>query len=252
MNEDEMDGHILESLEDALEYRFRNRKLLENALRHSSFTHDNGGIKNNERLEFLGDSVIGLAVAHALYDAQPEWDEGDLTRALHALVEGRSLAVLARSIELGSAIKLGRTEHQSEGREKNSILADAMEAVIGAMYLDGGLRAITSFVGRVFSDALKADAPVVARDPKTELQERTMASQGEFPTYRALSDSEIEGDDDRFAVEVLLCGIALSSGIGRTKRAAEKQAAKSALVNWMDEAALDAQAKSPENDRVGA
>jgi len=242
----------LAAFEAGLGYCFRDRGLLEQALRHASRANEEPDLGSNERLEFLGDSVVGLVVAHRLYRAHASWEEGDLTRALHSLVDQRALAGLAGQLRLPGELELGRTEQHSGGASKSSIQANAMEAVIGAMYLDGGLSAITSFVGRVFSDALKADAPVVARDPKTELQERAMASRGEFPTYRALSDSEIEGDDDRFTVEVLLCGVALSSGIGRTKRAAEKQAAERALVNWMDETVSDARAKSPLNNRVGA
>jgi ribonuclease III len=225
----------LEAFETALGYRFGERKRLENALQHSSFAHDHQGVESNERLEFLGDSVIGLVVAHALFAARPEWSEGELTRALHALVEGRSLARLARSIGLGGVLRLGRTERQSGGEEKDSILADAMEAVVGAMYLDGGLETVEAFVERFFPDALAADAPAVARDPKTELQERAMAARGEFPTYRLTRDSEVEGDDERFSVEAWLCGEVLADGIGRTKRAAERMAADRALASWVDD-----------------
>jgi ribonuclease-3 len=240
VSEAEEAAAVLAPLEGALGYRFRNRELLENALNHSSFAHDHGDVHNNERLEFLGDSVVGLVVAHALYEAKPEWNEGELTRALHALVEGRSLAALARKLDLGALLRLGRTERQSGGEEKDSILADAMEAVIGAMYLDGGLESVKPFVERVFGEALHAAAPAVARDPKTELQERAMASRGEFPTYRLLRDSAIEGDDERFAVEVVLCGEALASGIGRTKRAAERRAASVALEGWVDDDPVEA------------
>jgi len=235
MSETEPAEDVLAPFEAALGYRFRDRALLENALHHSSYAHDHAGLESNERLEFLGDSVIGLVVAHAFYEAKPEWDEGELTRALHALVEGRSLAVLARALDLGAVLRLGRTERQSGGEEKDSILADAMEAVIGAIYLDGGLASVSELVERVFGEALHAAAPAVARDPKTELQERAMASRGEFPTYRLLLDSAIEGDDERFAVEVVLCGEAMASGIGRTKRAAERRAAALALESWVDD-----------------
>ena len=233
---------VLSALESALGYSFRDRGLLADALRHSSFAHDlrrerararsragesapdalppTSGAQSNERLEFLGDAVVGLVVAHAFYVAKPDWKEGELTRALHRLVDGRSLARLARSLDLGAALELGRTERASDGQDKRSILADAMEAVIGAIYLDGGLEAATAFVERVFAEDLRADAPTVGRDPKTELQERTMASRGEFPTYRLLVDTEIEGDDERFSVDVVLCGESLAEGVGRTKRAA--------------------------------
>ena len=132
----------LDRLETALGYRFERRALLEDALRHSSYAHerDDGLLRDNERLEFLGDAVLGLAVAHGFYEAKPDWQEGDLSRGLHALVEGRSLACLARRFDLGSMIRLGRTEETSKGWDKDSILANAMEAIIGAIYLDGGIR----------------------------------------------------------------------------------------------------------------
>lgn len=219
----------MERIEKALEHRFARRELLARALCHSSFAHENPGTDSNERLEFLGDSVVGLVVAEALFRSKPEWDEGQLTRAMHALVEGRSLAALARSFDLGSAMKLGRTERQSGGAEKSSILADAMEALIGAYYLDAGLEAVAGFIERVFAEALAADAPQVERDPKTELQERLMASDGTFPTYRVMRDSEVEGDEERFEVEVVHDGRSLAMGAGRTKRAAERLAAARAL-----------------------
>jgi len=234
---DEERRAALNRFEVALGAPFKNRALLEDALRHSSFAHEQAtrdtlSVVNNERLEFLGDAVLGVAVAHALYKANPDWREGELSRALHALVEGRSLTRLAQRFELGPLIRLGRTEEQSGGQEKPSILADAMEAVIGAIFLDRGLQAVMSFVEHAFGDALAADAPIVERDPKTQFQERVMASVGEFPSYRLVGDNQIEGDDQRFTVEVLVRGDALARGIGRTKRAAERLAAQGALVEW--------------------
>lgn len=236
----------LDHLERALGYRFERRGLLEDALRHSSAAHErrasrvaadahqdagtSGPVPSNERLEFLGDSVLGLIVAEALYRAKPDWDEGDLSRSLHALVEARSLEKLARSLGVGACLELGPTERQSGGEQKPSILADAMEALIGAIHLDGGLEAATGFVTRAFGEALGADAERVERDPKTELQERLMASEGEFPSYRLIRDSQIEGDDARFTVEVEQSGIGLAQGTGRTKRAAERRAAARALA----------------------
>jgi ribonuclease-3 len=235
--EDDERRLTLDRLESALGTTFRSRALLEEALRHSSYTHerairDDVQLANNERLEFLGDSVLGLTVAHALYAANPEWREGDLSRALHVLVAGRSLTELAGRFEIGPMIQLGRTEQQSGGMEKPSILADAMEAIIGAIFLDRGLDAAVSFIEGAFGDALAADAPVVGRDPKTEFQERVMASEGQFPSYRLVADNQIEGDEMRFTVEVLVRDRSLAHGIGRTKRAAERLAAKDALAAW--------------------
>lgn len=236
-------------LEGLLGHRFARPELLETALRHASHAHEaggsggpaggEGGAESNERLEFLGDAVLGLVVAHALYAARPDWREGDLTRALHALVDARSLARLARELELGGALLLGRTERSSGGHEKASILADAMEAIVGALYLDGGLDAVERFVRARFGEAFTAGSSPVARDPKTELQERTMASVGVFPTYRLVADSGVEGDDQRFTIEVALRGEVLARATDRTKRAAEREAARIALAT-VDLAALEA------------
>ena len=235
---------VLDRLEAALGYRFVRRALLEDALRHSSYANERSSqqatrVEDNERLEFLGDAVLAIVVAHALYRAQPEWREGELSRALHALVEGRSLVKLARCFELGSAIRLGSTERASGGQEKASILENAMEAVVGAIYLDGGLDAATSFVEAAFGEALTADAAPVRRDPKTEFQERVMADEGRFPEYRVVTDSLVEGDEERFTVEVVLHAKPLARGVGRTKRAAERLAAADALANWQAEATVE-------------
>lgn len=216
-------------IEQALGHRFRRPELLETALRHASHAHESGEGESNERLEFLGDAVLGLAVAHALYEARPDWREGDLTRATHALVDARALEQLGRALDLGPALALGRTERLSGGQEKASILADAMEAVLGALYLDGGLEAVQAFVRVRFAEALASGLAPVERDPKTALQERTMAEVGVFPSYRVVGDSGIEGDDRRFTVEVVLGGEALARATDRTKRAAEREAARIAL-----------------------
>ncbi len=237
MSEDPERAVRIDRLEQALDHRFRDRALLEKALRHSSYanehslgqTGEEGGLESNERLEFLGDAILALVVAEALYEAKPDWREGDLTRSLHAIVEGRSLATLAQSIDLGGVLQLGRTEESSGGREKPSILANAMEALIGAIYLDAGLEPVERFVGRHFGEALAVDAVQVERDPKTKLQETLMAAEGEFPNYRLVRDSEVEGDDARFTVEVRSKGERLADGVGRTKRAAERAAARIAL-----------------------
>jgi ribonuclease-3 len=237
VSDDRARGDARHDLETRLGHRFRDRSLLERALTHSSFAHEAepqgaSKVESNERLEFLGDAVLGFAVASALYRAKPEWREGDLTRASHSLVDGRSLEKLARALELGPELRLGRTEAVSGGGDKASILENAMEAVIGAIYLDGGLEAAAAFVERVFGEALAADAARARRDPKTELQERVMAVEGEFPRYRVVADTEIEGDPSRFRVEAFLGDRVLAAGVGRSKRAAERAAAKAALAQW--------------------
>ncbi len=238
----------LDGLEQAIGHAFADRAGLEAALRHSSWANEQarsdaggeGGARtdagdraehrSNERLEFLGDAVLGLVVAEALYAAHPDWSEGHLTRALHRVVEGRSLARLARRLELGEVLRLGRTEEASAGREKPSILEDAMEALVGAVYLDGGLDPVRRLVATHFADALAEARPPVARDPKTALQEDLMAEVGAFPTYDLVGDSGVEGDDRRFEMAVRSEGRELARGIGRTKRAAEKEAARAALA----------------------
>ena len=228
----------LDRLEAAIGYPFRDRGRLEAALRHSSWAYERtqatrGGaaVASNERLEFLGDAVLALVVADALFAAQPDWPEGDLTRALHAIVEGASLADWATSLELGPALRLGRTEEISGGHEKPSILEDAMEALIGSIYLDGGLEPVRRLVAERFGAIIESDRVPIARDPKTALQEALMAEVGTFPTYRLAADSGVEGDEDRFETAVVLDGEELGRGVGRTKRAAEKAAAQAALAH---------------------
>lgn len=226
-----------DALETQLGHRFQDRSLLETSLRHSSYAHEarkahateERRVESNERLEFLGDAVIGMVVAHLLYDAHPGWAEGDLTRALHQLVDRAGLAQLAREVGLGAHLRLGRTELSSNGRAKDSILADGIEAVVGAMYLDAGVAPVEKFVRRVFAPAFDADAPRVVADPKTRFQEWAMSRFGVFPRYRVVHDSAIEGDDSRFTVEVLLEEAPVARGIARSKRLAEKQAADAAF-----------------------
>jgi len=245
MSEPESREAVRARLEQALGHRFAEAERLETALRHASYAHESGEGESNERLEFLGDAVLGLVVADALYRTHPDWREGDLTRALASLVEARSLARLARALELGSALVLGRTERSSNGHEKDSILADAMEAVVGALYVDGGLVAVERFVSARFGEAFVAGTAPVERDPKTALQERTMAAVGVFPTYRLVSDSLVEGDLERFTVEVALRDVPLARATDRTKRAAEREAARIALED------LELPGDAPANDGAG-
>jgi ribonuclease-3 len=216
-------------LERALGHVFSNRELLATALRHSSQAHEDGNGDSNERLEFLGDSVIGMVVAELLFRAHPDWAEGDLTRALHALVDKGSLAEQARRLEIGRQLELGRTERQSGGHSKDRILADALEALVGAMYLDAGLEPVVALANRVFAAAFAQGAPRAGRDPKTELQETVMKDSGELPSYSVAHDSGVDGDEERFQVEVRFGGEVLGSGSGRSKRRAERQAAQAAL-----------------------
>jgi ribonuclease-3 len=236
------------ALESALGYSFRDSALLERALRHSSYAHENGDGPSNERLEFLGDAVVGLVVARLLFDAHPDWREGDLTRGLHSLVDQRALAELGRELDVGAHLLLGRTEIQSAGETKDSVLADATEAVLAAMFLDGGLEPVVGLARRVFADALAADAPRVSRDPKTDLQERVMSRFREFPEYVLEHDSEVEADPLRFTVSVLVEGEVWGEGAGRSKRIAERAAAGHALATRATDLSGPATPKGPADD----
>ena len=219
----------LAAFESRLGYVFRDRALLDTALRHASSAYETPGTESNERLEFLGDAVMDLAVGHLLYDAHPAWQEGDLTRAAQQLVDRPAFAALARKLELGPHLRLGATERLSGGQEKDSILANAMEAVVGAIYLDGGLEATVELVRRFHADALRQGAPRTEGDAKTRFNEAVMAVRGEFPRYELDRDSGVDGDDDRFTATARVGEESWGTGSGRTKRAAEFAAATEGL-----------------------
>lgn len=214
-------------LEDALGHRFRDPTLLETALSHASHAHEAEGSRGNERLEYLGDAVLDLVVARLLYDAHPDWAEGELTRARAALVNRKALAARARGLELGRFLKLGRTELRSGGAEKDSVLADAFEALVGAVYLDGGfdrcLEVLRALLGAVVTE-------LPPRDAKTELQEWAHAAWQLTPRYRTVGDTGQEDDEQRFTVEVRIGETVWACGVGRSKRSAERAAAREALA----------------------
>ena len=215
-------------IEDALGYAFGDASLLAIALTHSSSAHEADSPESNERLEFLGDAVLDLVVSRLLYERNPHWAEGRLTRARAALVNKESLASLARQVGLGSEIRLGRTELQSDGHEKDSVLANAFEALVGALYLDGGIDPVFGLVDRLFGPVWNDEA-VSARDPKTAFQEWAHAQQGITPTYSLIEDNNIDDSDDRFHVAVSLGEERWGDARGRSKRAAERSAAAIAL-----------------------
>ena len=217
------EGH---PLEERLGHRFDDRGLLETALVHASLANERGEGRGNERLEFLGDAVVGLAVAEMLYLAHPDWTEGELTRARAALVNKAALAECARSLALGEFIQLGRTERQSGGEGKDTILADAFEAVVAALYLDAGLEPVERLVQALFGEAVARGA---VRDPKTAFQEWAHAELQETPRYETVGDSGEDDDDDRFTVEVRIGDRVWGRGVGRSKRQAERRAAGEAL-----------------------
>ena len=217
----------MESLEKRLGYTFRDRELLREALNHSSYANEHrGGLGSNERLEFLGDSVLGFVAAEFLFKRNKDLPEGDLTRMRAALVCEQSLYDVARVLDLGRYLNLGRGEEAGGGRERQSILADATEAVFAAVYLDGGMDAVRDLIVRV----LLNNAPAVEerRDYKTTLQEVVQRRSGQVLTYHMLSQS---GPDHNktFLFEVRLNGEAIGRGQGHSKKEAEQAAARDAL-----------------------
>ena len=213
-------------VEAVLGYAFRDRTLLETALTHASFAHEQDTGCSNERLEFLGDAVLGLVIAELLYAAHPEWSEGELTRARAALVNQRSLAGCAREMGLGRFVKLGRTEERTAGEHKDSILADCFEAMLGAVYLDGGAGGAQAILERAFGEAIQRGA---VRDPKSAFQEWAHASFQRTPSYRTTVDTGTENDEQRFTVQVQIDDEVWGTGSGRSKRVAEQGAAEEAL-----------------------
>jgi ribonuclease-3 len=219
-------------LEKKLGYAFGNRSLLQNALKHRSHVHVAGQDReqSNERLEFLGDAVLGLVVNEALYQRFPDRSEGDLTKMKALLVCGAHLSEVAGEIDLGVHIRMSRSEAATGGRHRSSILADTTEALIGAIYLDGGLEAARGVISRILlasSDRVLARRSL--RNFKSRLQELIQARHKSPPRYRVL---EVEGPDhDRlFKVAVIFNGRTLGLGEGRNKKTAEQNAAKEALA----------------------
>ena len=222
----------MRELEKKLNYTFRNPALLEEALSHSSYAneHRGAGLHSNERLEFLGDSVLGFVTAEFLFVRHPDLPEGDLTRIRAALVCEQSLYEVAGKLDLGRHLKLGRGEEAGGGRERMSILADAVEAVFAAVYLDGGIAAASQLIHRVLLDAEReADVEERRRDYKTALQEQVQRKAGQELTYCMIGE---QGPDHAkiFSAEVRLNGVPVGSGSGRSKKEAEQVAAKAALA----------------------
>ena len=217
----------METLEAKLGYTFHDRALLENALTHSSFANENHSPDgSNERLEFLGDSVLGMVTAEFLYRTHPDLPEGDLTRKRAALVREESLVEVADRLDLGAYLRLGKGEDQGGGRERPSIRADAVEAVLAAVFLDGGLAEAKRIVQRFILD--KEAEKVASQDYKTALQERVQRESGQVLTYRLTGES---GPDHAkvFTVAVELNGQSVGEGRGHSKKEAEQLAAKAAM-----------------------
>jgi ribonuclease-3 len=225
-------------LERRLGIAFRDRDLYRQALTHRSYAYERGGLPTNERLEFLGDAVLGIVVTDALYREYPDYPEGELAKMRASLVNMTILADVAREIGLGQAVLLGRGEELTGGREKGSILADTLEAVFGAVYIDRGMRSAAKLILGLFTPRLRGQIEGgTVLDYKTTLQEAAAARLGTMPEYQ-LTES---GPDHakRFSAVVRLAGEPFGTGEGRSKKEAEQAAAKIALERL-----------APESERV--
>ncbi len=217
----------LEALDRALGVALRDADLRRAALTHRSFAFENGLTITNERLEFLGDSVLGLVVTDMAFLDYPAMSEGELAKLRAAIVNMTALADVARALGLGQLVLLGKGEEQSGGRDKSSILADALEAVFGAVYLDLGLEAARELIERLFRPRMQAYVRGEGdRDYKTILQELSSQELRSMPEYRI----EERGPDHQkeFTATVILAGEPYGTGIGRSKKEAEQQAAREA------------------------
>lgn len=227
MNEDWQ----LAGLEAQIGYRMVDRSLLRSALTHKSYSNEQPGadLPYGERLEFLGDAVLDLVVSDSLFQRYPQLSEGELTRVRAELVNERNLAPLGQRLNLGGYLLLGRGEESSGGREKASLLADAFEALLGAIYRDGGLAAATKVVDALLGEQIDlAVRDRAGTDYKTRLQERLQAMGCALPSYELIG---AEGPDHQKSYQVEVCcgGEAIGTGRGRTKKAAQQQAACQAL-----------------------
>jgi len=224
------EADVVSQLEERLGHRFRRRELLENALTHRSYANEKGLDQNYERLEFLGDSVLGLLASDWLFRRHPELPEGRLSTLKSSLVSRPTLERHAVELGIGAALRLGVGEERSGGRAKGSLLADALEAVLGAVYLDRGIEAARGVAEPLFEDALDEIDEIV--DGKTRLQELAQSRGLGLPVYRLLEEV---GPDHRksFTVECRLADVAASAR-GSTKKRAEKRAAAAVVDLFAD------------------
>lgn len=223
-----MNEALLRECASAIGHQFRDASLLQLALTHSSFSAEHPSEPSNERLEFLGDAVIGLVLADEMYDRHADFDEGVLTDLRKSVVNAQTLSVAARRLGLGKFVRLGRGESTSGGSDKTSILANAFEAVIGAVYLDAGIAVAFDLSLRLLAPEIAGAVPGLRNlDPKTQLQELTAEMGLGAPTY--VLEDEGPDHDKTFFAEVLVAGRRRGSGSGRSKKAAEQQAAAEAI-----------------------
>ena len=222
----------ISELEDRLKYSFRNRKILQTALTHPSYSAEKSGrITHNQRLEFLGDAVLQIVVTEMLFQQFPEHPEGVLSKARSALTNEDALEQLAKQIQLGDFLRLGKGEEQSGGRERKSNLADAMEAVLGAMYVEDGLDSSREFLQEHLQPLIQSPQYLLKyENPKGALQEFTQENCRDIPEYRTL---EVTGPEHapEFAVQVVLGEQVLATARAESRKKAEKKAACQALEN---------------------
>ncbi len=219
----------LSEIQERIGCTYRDPELLERALTHKSYANENRLPYHNERMEFLGDAVLNLAVSEHLMKTCPDSTEGDLSRLRAAMVSEPALAAVAREIGLGEYLLLGKGEEQTGGRDKGSLLADCLEAVIASVYLDAGQQQANAFILRFFEDLIKKTCAAGGTfDYKTELQELCQERLKTLPEYRVSSET---GPDHQkqFEVELSIKGTLYGRGIGRSKKEAEQRAAKEAL-----------------------
>ncbi len=230
LNDLKMDTRDLKRIEKQIGYRFKDRETLEEALRHSSFANESADptLNDNERFEFLGDAVLSLVIGHLLMQRFPDVKEGDLSRMRANLVNESQLAKMARTIDLGAYLQLGKGEMQTGGQKKNSILAGSYEALTAAVYLDGGFTESVDFISRHFLpliDSLeKSKSPL---DFKSKLQEVVQTRQGSMPEYSIIRE-EGPDHDKTFWVSLKVMDQE-SAGSGKSKKAAEQEAARAML-----------------------
>lgn len=216
------------AFETALGYSFHNQELLQTALTHSSYANENQNMESNERLEFLGDSVLGLIVSERLYKLHPEEPEGELSKMKSAIVREESLAEFSKKLQVEKFICLGRGEARSGGNTKHSILADCFEAILGAIYLDSGFAGAEQWLDQVITERTYLAPRHIQEDYKTELQERAQETPGSGVSYH-LVDQQGPAHKRIFTVEVKIGGKTAGRGEGSSKKAAEQEAARHAL-----------------------
>ncbi len=226
---------VFSELETKLRYNFTNTDILATALRHRSFVHEQTCLlEDNERMEFLGDAVLNLIVSHLLMKRFPELNEGDLSRVRAGLVNETRLAAAAKSIDLGRYLQLGKGEQLSNGQQKHSILADTFEALVAAVYLDGGFASAFEVISRQFApffDAIAEKEPTY--DFKSLLQEYVQCRHMEMPVYEIINQTGPD-HDKTFRITLSVCGFT-TNGTGKNKKGAEQDAAKKAYLRLTSE-----------------